>query len=63
MVLWTSGLNKIRIVNFLFTISLLMMLLQLLFTTAINPKLLNFLDVIKKFRITIYSIITQRETV
>jgi len=41
MVLWTSGLNKIRIVNFLFYISLLMMLLQLLFTTAINPKLLN----------------------
>jgi len=41
MVLWTSGLNKIRIVNFFFHISLLMMLLQLLFTTTINPKLLN----------------------
>jgi len=41
MVLWTSGLNKIRIVNFLFNISLLIMFLQLLFTTTINPKLLN----------------------
>ena len=40
MVLWTSGLNKIHIANFLFTISLLVMLLQLLFTTAINPNLL-----------------------
>ena len=41
MVLWMSGLNKIRIVNFLFNISLLIMFLQLLFTTTINPKLLN----------------------
>ena len=40
MVLWTSGLNKIHIANFLFTISLLVMLIQLLFTTAINPNLL-----------------------
>ena len=42
MVLWTSGLNKIRIVNFLFNVSLLIMLLQLLFTTVITPKLLNY---------------------
>ena len=40
MVLWTSGLNKIHVANFLFTISLLVMLVQLLFTTAINPSLL-----------------------
>ena len=40
MVLWTSGLNKIQVVNFLFKLSLLVMLLQLLLTTAINPKLL-----------------------
>ena len=38
--LWTSGLNKIHIANFLFTISLLVMLVQLFFTTAINPNLL-----------------------
>jgi len=42
MVLWTSGLNKIHIANFLFTISMLVMLLQLLLTTSINPKLLYF---------------------
>ena len=41
MILWTSGLNKINIVNYLFSVSLVMMLLQLLFTTAINPKLLH----------------------
>ena len=42
MVRWTSGLNKIHIANFLFTISMLVMLLQLLLTTSINPKLLYF---------------------
>ena len=40
MVLWTSGLNKIHIVHFLFNVSLLVMLLQFLLTTVINPKLL-----------------------
>ena len=40
MVLWTSGLNKIHVANFLFTISLLIMFVQILFTTSINPKLL-----------------------
>jgi len=40
MVLWTSGLNKIHVVHFLFNVSLIIMLLQFLLTTAINPKLL-----------------------
>ena len=40
--LWTSGLNKIYIVNFIFRVSLLVMFLQLLLTTTVNPKLLNF---------------------
>ena len=40
MVLWTSGLNKIHVVHFLFNLSLVVMLLQLILTTAINPKLL-----------------------
>ena len=40
--LWTSGLNKIHIVNLIFRISLLVMLLQLLLTSIINPTLLNF---------------------
>ena len=42
MVLWTSGLNKIHIVNLFFRISLLVMLLQLIFTNLINPTMLNY---------------------
>jgi len=42
IVLWTSGLNKIHIVNLIFRISLMIMLLQLLLTTTFNPTLLNF---------------------
>ena len=42
IVLWTSGLNKIHVVNLIFRISLLVMLLQLLLTNIFNPTLLNF---------------------
>ena len=41
IVIWTSGLNKIYIVNLIFRISLIVMLLQLILTSAVNPKLLN----------------------
>ena len=41
IVLWTSGLNKIHIVNLLFRISILMVFIQLLMATIINPKSLN----------------------
>jgi len=41
IILWTSGLNKMHIVNHLVRISLLVMLVQLILTTAVNPKLLN----------------------
>jgi len=41
IVLWTSGLNKIHIVNHLVRISVLVMCLQLILTLVINPKLLN----------------------
>ena len=41
MVFWTSGLNKIHIVNLLLRISLLIMFFQLLLTSVINPTLLN----------------------
>ena len=41
IILWTSGLNKIFIVNQLVYISLLIMFIQLIFTSAINPTLLN----------------------
>ncbi len=41
IVIWTSGLNKIYIVNLIFRISLVVMLFQLTFTSIINPSLLN----------------------
>jgi len=41
IIIWTSGLNKIYFVNLIFRISLIVMFLQLIFTTIINPKLLN----------------------
>jgi len=41
IVLWTSGLNKIHIVNLIFRISILIMFVQLLMATIINPKTLN----------------------
>ena len=41
IVVWTSGLNKIYIVNLILRISLIIMFLQLFFTSIINPTLLN----------------------
>ena len=41
IVLWTSGLNKMNVVNNLIYISFLVMFLQLFMTTLINPTLLN----------------------
>ena len=41
LVLWTSGLNKIYIVNHIFRIAVLVMFLQLLLTSTFNPSLLN----------------------
>ena len=42
IILWSSGLNKIHIVNLMFRISILIVLVQLLMATIINPKTLNF---------------------
>ena len=42
IVLWTSGLNKIHIVNLVLRISLLVMFIQFFLYTTINPQLLNF---------------------
>jgi len=42
IVLWTSGLNKIHVVNLILRISLIIMFLQLLLTSIFNPTLLNF---------------------
>jgi len=41
IVLWTSGLNKIHIVNLIFRISLLIMFLQLFMTNIVTPEILN----------------------
>ena len=42
IVVWASGLNKIYIVNLIFRIALIIMFTQLVLTSIINPKLLNF---------------------
>mgnify|MGYP001212311936 CR=1 FL=1 len=42
IIIWTAGLNKIYIVNLIFRISIVIMTVQLLFTSLINPSMLNF---------------------
>jgi len=42
ILLWTSGLNKIHIVNLIFRISLLIMFFQHVMASIINPETLNF---------------------
>ena len=42
IVLWTSGLNKIHMVNLLFRISLLIMFLQFILSSLITPETLNY---------------------
>ena len=41
IVIWTSGLNKINVVNLILRISIIIMFAQLLMTSFINPSLLN----------------------
>ena len=41
LILCTSGLNKIKIVNFFFKISIIVTILQLFFSSLINPEFLN----------------------
>ena len=41
LILWTSGMNKMKIVNFFFKVSILVTILQLLFASLINPQFLN----------------------
>tara|TARA_B100000029_G_C17439693_1_gene910996 strand:- start:4 stop:1125 length:1122 start_codon:yes stop_codon:yes gene_type:complete len=40
--LWTSGLNKIHIVNLILKISISIMVLQLFMSTVVNPETLNY---------------------
>ena len=41
VILWTNGLSKIRIVNLFFTISVLILILQLVMATLVTPSALN----------------------
>ncbi|MBO6487415.1 MAG: LptF/LptG family permease [Pelagibacteraceae bacterium] len=42
IILWTSGLNKIKIINFFLKIALIVTLIQLFLATFINPNVLNY---------------------
>lgn len=48
IILWTSGLNKIHIVNLIFRISILITFIQLLMAVFINPSTLNYSRAILK---------------
>ena len=55
LVFWTSGLNKIRLVNFVFIISILITLFQLLLSLTISPSSLNFArSILKSSSITLF---------
>jgi lipopolysaccharide export system permease protein len=42
IILWTSGLNKIKIINFFLKIALIVTLIQLFLAAVINPNVLNY---------------------
>jgi len=55
LVFWTSGLNKIRLVNFVFIIAILITLFQLLLSLTISPSSLNFArSILKSSSITLF---------
>ena len=41
MILWTAGLNKIKVVNFFFFVSLIVTVIQIILASSINPQVLN----------------------
>ena len=41
MILWTAGLNKIRVVNFFLSVSFLVTIMQIILASFINPEILN----------------------
>ena len=55
LVFWTSGLNKIRLVNLAFKISILITLFQLLLSLTISPSSLNFArSILKSSSVTLF---------
>jgi len=56
LVFWTSGLNKIRLVNLAFKISILITLFQLLLSLVVSPSSLNFArSILKSSSVTLFS--------
>ena len=56
LILWTSGLNKISLVNLAFKISILITLFQLLLSLTISPSSLNFArSILKSSSVTLFS--------
>jgi len=56
LVFWTSGLNKIRLVNLAFKISILITLFQLLLSLTVSPSSLNFArSILKSSSVTLFS--------
>ena len=55
LVFWTSGLNKIRLVNLAFKISILITLFQLLLSLIVSPSSLNFArSILKSSSVTLF---------
>tara|TARA_A100001011_G_scaffold395724_1_gene491589 strand:- start:754 stop:1920 length:1167 start_codon:yes stop_codon:yes gene_type:complete len=42
IILWTSGLNKIKVVNFFFKVALIVTIIHLFLASFLNPKFLNY---------------------
>ena len=42
LILWTAGLNKIKVINFFLKVSIIVTLLQLFLAGFINPNVLNY---------------------
>ena len=42
MILWTAGLNKIRVVNFFLNVSFLVTVIQIVLASFVNPEVLNY---------------------
>jgi len=56
LVFWTSGLNKIRLVNLAFKISILITLFQLLLSLVVTPSSLNFArSILKSSSVSLFS--------
>ena len=44
IILWNFGINKIQLINFIFKVSLILLIVQLVFTSILIPKTQELLD-------------------